>query len=323
MADKKTNKTNSNTQPKSEQSKKQRKIRHPKKSYNSFKLSKRIKHPEKLPKARTVFAKTYRVLKGNSKLFGGIIAVFFVLSLVFVRGTAGGVDIAELQMLFTELFTGVIGQLIGSAAILSIVAGDVTSAPTDVAGAYQSMLFVIVSLAAIYAIRKTVAGEPVKLLESFYRSAHPLIPFLLVLFVIGLQLLPLAIGSWLFSTVVNTGLAVHAVEQLAWAIIFFLLALLSLYMITSSLFALYIVTLPDMRPLQALRSARELVRFRRWTVMRKVLFLPFSLIVIGIIALLPFALFLAPVAEFAVLIFMLASVIFSHAYMYNLYRELL
>ncbi len=53
--------------------------------------------------------------------------------------------------------------------------------------------------------------------------------------------------------------------------IFFLLAMLTLIYVKSSLFALYIVTLPDMTPMKALRSARELARYRRWTVLRKIL----------------------------------------------------
>ena len=53
------------------------------------------------------------------------------------------------------------------------------------------------------------------------------------------------------------------------------------------MFALYIVTLPDMTPMKALRSARELVRYRRWTVLRKVLFLPLMLLVVAAIIMVP------------------------------------
>ena len=88
---------------------------------------------------------------------------------------------------------------------------------------------------------------------------YPLIPFILVLLVCCLQLLPLIIGSSLYSLVVSNGIAVQPIEKFVWALLFASLALLSLYMITSSLFALYISTLPDMTPMKALRSARELV----------------------------------------------------------------
>ena len=108
-----------------------------------------------------------------------------------------------------------------------------------------------------------------------------------------------------------------------WGILLFLFVLLSLYMITSSIFALYIVTLPDMTPMQALRSARNLVRFRRWTVMRKVLFLPLSLVVIGGLLLIPIIIFLTPIAEWVYFGLTMMSLAFIHSYIYTLYRELL
>ncbi len=291
-------------------------------SYKSFKLSKKLKHPSTLPSSWKIFKKALQLIRQHKKTLFGVFIIFSVLSLIFVRGL-GGTEALDLRELLTELFDGGLGRLIGGVAVLGLLASDVTAAPNELAGLYQTILFLLVSLAAIYVFRVAKTGKSVGIRESFYRGMYPLIPFILVLFVIGLQLLPLAIGAWLFGTVTATGLTVHLVETLLWGILFFLLAILSLYMVTSSLFAMYIVTLPDMYPLQALRSARGLVRFRRWTVMRKVLFLPLVLVLIGIIALLPIVIFITPIAEFAVMAYSLATVIFSHAYMYTLYRELL
>lgn len=263
-----------------------------------------------------------RIIIAHKKVYGSILLLFFVLSVVFVRGPVGA-DIEELRLLLDELFGGGLGRVVGSATILGFLVSDATGAPTEVAGLYQTVLYLLVSLAVIYVLRKNYAGEPVKIREAFYRSTSPLVPFLLVLFVVGLQLLPFAIGGWIFGTVTSAGLVAHGVELLGWGLLFFLLAILSLYMLTSSLFALYIVTLPDMFPLQALRSARELVRFRRWTVLRKILFLPLALLLIGLVLLLPVVMFLLPVAEFMVLLYGLFALIFAHAYMYSLYRALL
>ena len=260
----------------------------------------------------------------HKKIFGAILALFFVLTTILVRGFGFlGSDIAELELLLGEMLDSGLGRLVGSVAILSFVASDVTGAPTEVASLYQTILFVLFSLAVIYTLRQTQAATTVRFKEAFYRSTYPLIPFLLVVFVIGLQLIPVAVGSWLYALVVGTGIAVHLVEIVAWGIIFFLLALLSLYMLTSSLFAVYIVTLPDMTPLQALRSARELVRFRRWTVLRKILFLPLMLLLIGIVILLPVVMYATVLAAYVILLYALGAIIITHAYMYQLYRELL
>lgn len=291
--------------------------------YKSFKLSKRLKHPVGLPKARSIFAEAWRTIRGQKKIFLSILGLFFVLTTLLVRGFSGGADAEEVKFLIEDLIEGRLGQLVGGTAVISLLVTSAANAPSDVASVYQSILFLLVSLAVLYTLRKTYSNESVGLREAFYQSTYPLIPFLLVLFVIGLQLIPFAIGGWLFATVSVGGLAVHAAEQVMWAAMFFLLALLSLYMISSSIFAAYIVTLPGMRPMQALRSARELVRLRRWAVIRKILFLPLALSLIGLVVLLPIAIFLTPLAEFSVILYALFSVIFFHSYMYGLYRSLL
>lgn len=291
-------------------------------SYKSFKLSKKLKHPSSLPSSWKMFKKAMRLVLDHKKTVLGVFAIFFVLSLIFVRGLGGG-EVQDMRELFSEFFDGGITRLIGGVALLGILASDVTAAPNELAGLYQTILFLLVSLASIYIFRIVNAGKTAGIRESFYKGMYPLVPFILVLFVIGLQLLPFAIGAWLFGTVTSTGLAVHLAETVLWGVLFFLLAVLSLYMITSSLFAMYIVTLPDMYPMQALRSARELVRFRRWTVMRKVLFLPLLLAIVGVVLLLPVVIFIAPLAEFAVMAYSLATIVFAHAYLYTLYRELL
>jgi hypothetical protein len=152
---------------------------------------------------------------------------------------------------------------------------------------------------------------------------YPLVPFMLVLTVVGLQLVPMLIGSTLYVTVINGGIAVYAAEKILWGLLFIVLALLSLYMLASSLFALYIVTLPDMTPMKALRSARELVRYRRWTVLRKMLALPLILLLVAFVIMLPIIILAAPLARWVFFLLTMTALTAAHAYMYTLYRELL
>jgi hypothetical protein len=106
-------------------------------------------------------------------------------------------------------------------------------------------------------------------------------------------------------------------------ITFILLAAWSIYMVSASIFALYIVTLPDMLPRQALRSARELVRYRRWQIIRKVFFLPvFVILAIGVI-IVPLILYAPPIVPIVFYILSMLSILFAHTYLYSLYRELL
>lgn len=292
-------------------------------NYKSFRLQKRIKHPVQLPSAYRLFRQTAATLWSNKKLFGGLTLVYGLLNLVLVQGLTGGTDVSELKSLLGEIFTGNTGQLAAGIGVFAVLIGSAGNASSELAGAYQMFLGLITTLAVIWALRQVLAGNKVRIRDSYYRGMYPLVPFILVLFVIGLQMVPLLIGASLYSIVTTGGIAIYAAEKFIWALLYGLLALLSLYLVTSSLFALYIVTLPDMTPLRALRSARELVRYRRWTVLRKLLALPPVLLVASGFVMVPIIIWLTPLAEWVFFVLTMLSLIITTAYIYHLYRELL
>ena len=94
-------------------------------------------------------------------------------------------------------------------------------------------------------------------------------------------------------------------------------------MLCSSLFALYIVTLPDMTPMMALRSARQLVLSRRLNVLRKLAALPLFIIIVIILLVVPAIYFLPVVAPWLYFALTIMALVFLHAYLFTLYRELL
>lgn len=303
---------------------KNRKVAQP--TYQSFRLSKRIKQPkDPILGSFRLFKRSIQLLINKWRLFGGIILVYLVLTVVLVKGFGVGADIEELQDILREVFDGNGGQLVSGFALLGVLLGNVGTTASEVAGAYQSMLLIITSLVLIWALRHTQSDKKivVNVRDAFYKGLYPLVPFLLVLAVIGLQLVPLALVNFLYSTVFGGGLAPTAAEQVLWVILMAALVLLSLYMVTSSVFALYIVSLPDIRPMQALRSARELVRYRRWVIMRKVLFLPIALLIMTALIIVPLIILAPMVAEWLFFALSMATLAIVHAYMYSLYRELI
>jgi hypothetical protein len=292
--------------------------------YRTFRLSKRIKRPKaQLPKARHLLQASLKHLWEYRRPFGGIVLAYLVLTVLLVKGLSTSSDIPEVKRLLEEALTGVGGRLATGVTIFGYLLGGSSGVTSEVASTYQSILLVLVSLALIWALRQTHAGTKIGVREAFYRGMYPLVPFLGVLLVIGLQSIPLAISSWLFNVTIASGLAVTAPEQVLWSVLCFLLALLSIYLVSSSVFALYVSTLPDMTPMKALRSTRELVRYRRWEILRKVLFLPLVLLIIGAIILIPIILFLTPLAEGVFFALSMAALAVGHSYMYSLYRELL
>jgi hypothetical protein len=285
-------------------------------NYRTLRLQKRIRHPVALPSARNITVQAARLLWRHRRLFLGITLVYAVLNFLFVQGFSAGSDISTVK----DSFSGVFTKGLGVFAVLLGTAGSTTS-PT--AGAYQIFLAIITSLAVIWALRQVLAGRTPRVKDTFYQGMFPLVPFILVLLVIGVQLLPMVIGAGLYTAVINNGIALYAAEKLTWAVLCGALTLLTFYLITSSIFALYIVTLEDMTPMQALRSARGLVAHRRWTVLRKLLCLPIILVVAAGVIMLPFILVLTPLAEWVFFLLTMFSMVAAHAYVYTLYRELL
>ncbi len=292
--------------------------------YKSFRLQKRIKHPSSsVMGSLKLFRTSLRILLKDWKLFGGIVFVYLILNILLVKGLNSGLQVQELKDALAEIFNGSTGELAVGVTVFGALLGTAGRASNELAAGYQSILMIIVSLVLIWALRQRLAGEKISVSDAFYKSMHPLIPYILVLLVIVIQLLPLLLATILYQPIIVGGLAITGVEKLIWGALLFCLALLSLYMVTSSIFALYIVTLPDMRPMRALRSARDLVRYRRWLIMRKCLFLPFIMLIIAAVITIPVILILTPVAEwFFFFLTMLALAVF-HSYMYSLYRELL
>lgn len=291
--------------------------------YKAFRLQKRIKHPIKLPNVWKISRKAALTLWAHKKLFIGITLVYGVLNLCLAQGLSNGTDVASIKDSLNQVFTGHFGFLLSGLSIFIAMVGSAGNTTDQTAGAYQIMLALTASLAMIWALRQSLAGKRLRVRDAFYRGMYPLIPFLLVLLVVGAQLIPMILGSTLYSVVINNGIAVYVVEKILWGLLFAGLALLTVYMLTSSLFALYIVTLPDMTPMKALRSARELVRYRRWTVLRKLLCLPIILLLIALVIMLPVIILVPPLARWVFFVLTMFGLLAIHAYMYTLYRELL
>jgi hypothetical protein len=190
-------------------------------------------------------------------------------------------------------------------------------------GAYQLFLGLIISLATIWGLRQVLASQQVGLRDVFYKGMYPLVPFVVVVCVALVQIIPFIIGGFIYTLVVTGGVAVGAVEQTLFGILFAVLALVSVYFLCSSLLALYIVTLPDMTPRQALKRAGQLVRYRRGAVLRKMLYLPVVLLVLSAVIMLFFILTLPVIAPLIFFLLPIVGLIIVHAYMYTLYEALL
>ncbi len=278
-----------------------------------------IQYP-KLPKARLILVEAYRNLMPMRYVMLGITSIYGIGVLLFVRALSAVVDIQSLRSAVNDITTNAFESKIVE---LGVLFNSSSSSASSSGTLFQIILFIICSLALIWALRTSIAKHKVTTKASFYDGMQQLIPFSLVLLIVSLQMLPLIISSYLYSTLIYNGIAVTGSEQFIAFLLISMIALWSLRMLTGGVFALYISTLPAMTPIMALRSARELVHGRRLLIWRKFIYIIFVILFGTTLLVLPF-LFAWPSAS--VWVFYVASIFWlplAHAYLYSLYRDML
>ncbi|MDQ3123068.1 MAG: hypothetical protein M3Q14_00035 [bacterium] len=290
-------------------------------SHNKKKI---VRTAHKIPNSFKLLGRALRHLWRNKKLFGGIFIIYVVLYILFVKGLATNFQVDETRVLIEETLGDQLDGFMTATTLFGALIGTAGTTASESGSVYQLVLFVIFSLAIIWALRATFEDRSkIKIREAFYKGMYPLVPYVVVGLVIILQLIPALVGISVYSIVIANGIAVNTVEQIGWLSLMLLLVGLSVYLVSSSVFASYIVTLEKMAPMQALRSARKLVKFRRWSILRKVLFLPVMIALCFIAVFFPLVLVLPVVAEILFLLCSLALIFIGHAFLYELYRELL
>src|SRR6476620_2056573 len=190
----------------------------------------------KLPNVYRLSKSAYALLTLNWRLILGIAAVYGLLNMLLVRGLNGGLDVAQLKTQFNQLYTGGWGNVASGFSVFALLVSSSNSGNTDAAGAYQTFLVLITSLALVWTYRQLLTDKQQKLRirDGFYKGLYPLVPVILILLLMSIQLIPLLLGGIIFSTVISNGIAVTGLEVLLWLVLFVILASISLLLITSS-----------------------------------------------------------------------------------------
>ncbi len=297
-------------------------------SYTSKRLKRKAGKKEvrknKLPSAFKLFGQAAKLIGDHWEVFGGILLIYGLLNLALIGGINGSSNLQDTKNGLGDVFTGQLSKLSTGLTLFGfLVTTGTGTTGTGVASAYQTVLLILISLVIVWVCRQLYAGHKVRIRDGFYRGMYPLVPFVLVIAAISLELLPALGGGFLFSSLIINGVLTVLWEQIIVIVISLILVLLSIYWVCSSIFALYVVTLPDMTPMKALRSANDITRYRRAAVLRKLLFLPAALLLLAALIMVPLSLF-ATIA--AIPVFFILTVIgvgIVHSYLYALYRELI
>lgn len=283
-------------------------------------IDKEISNRQRIPGVVQLTKSSYRNLAFNPKQFTIVSAIYLFLTLLLVRGFSATVNIIDLK---NKYLSGK-GSAIGSdfSAFGSLLGTSVTS-PTASNNLYQTFLFIIFSLVFIWMLRGVFKDRNLGTREVFYKSQGPLVPFIIVIFFLILELLPATIGLFLYATVFSNGIAVHVLDKVLLGGLSFIFIAASIYLLVSSLFAMYIVTLPDVLPIQALKSSWRLTKKRKLVVLRKIVFMVIALAILVALVSIIFIAIIPPAAPYIFFTFSIVAILLAHTYIYNLYRSML
>lgn len=281
-----------------------------------------------------------KLIVKNWKILSLVVVLYSVFGALFIGLVSQDVYNQFGQVLRDtgdDVFSGNLGKLGQSALLLisSVMSG--TTSPfgdgqSQVAAAFVGIMFWLV---VVWIMRNIVAGKKVRLRDSLYNSGAPLISTMVISVVVFIQLLPVALVVIGYAAATQTGLiAAGGVEAMVFWVAAGLLALMSIYWLSSTFIALVVVTLPGMYPFEALKIAGDLVIGRRLRIILRMLWAGACVLVFSIVILLPLTLLdswlsglwgwyqAVPTVPVAILLVGSVSLLWTISYIYLLYRRM-
>ena len=232
----------------------------------------------KLPGYWAFTAHVWRTLWDNKKIFLAVLVAYALIT-VSVVNLASESLYSEMRTTMneatTDIFKGFFGE-VGKSGILLL--SGVTGSFNESSTSSQSQTYMILAglllwLTTVWLLRAILAGAKPKMRDGLYNAGAPILPTILIGFVAVLQLLPVALVLYGYTAAIGSGLLDGGVEAMMFWSVAGILTMLSAYWMTSTFIALVVVTLPGMYPLQALRTAGDLVIGRRLRVLWRILWM--------------------------------------------------
>lgn len=304
--------------------------------HRSFRLTRRrdYKRSLELPGYIAFTRQVWSMLWDNKKLFGGLAIVYAVLTAILI-GLASQETYTQLQSIINEsgktLFAGTWGEF-GKAGILLLTSASGSLVPelTEVQQVYSGLLLLIVWLTTVWLLRVIMTGKQPKLRDGLYNAGAPLVSTALISLLLLIQSIPFAAGLLIQSA---TNGSISGIEAMIFWIVSVLLAVLSLYWISTTMMALIVVTLPGMYPFQALRAAGDLVVGRRLRLLLRLAWLAVTILFAWLVVLLPAIIIenalsdkfqwvsSLPIVPMLMLLLASLATVWASTYVYMLYRK--
>ena len=279
-----------------------------------------------------------KTLWSHRKLFISLAAFYALLTvlLVGIASQSAYSNLADtLRTTSGDAFNGNWGQ-IGKASLLFVatLTGSISQTLTEVQQLYSVIIVLLGWLTSVWLLRNLLAGHKVKLRDGLYNAGSPILSTFLVALLLLVQMLPFALALFGYSAAVTTGLlASGGVAAMLFWIAAVLLSVISLYLMTSTVFALIIVTLPGMYPFKAIKTAGDLVVGRRLRLLLRFIWLAISVSLAWVLVMIPVILIdmwikslwsainWVPTIPLVLLSLSSLTIVWVSSYVYLLYRK--
>ncbi|MBR3368219.1 hypothetical protein IKG45_00285 [Candidatus Saccharibacteria bacterium] len=285
------------------------------------------------PRLTTHAMRTFKILFKNWKVFGGLLLLVVIFGTLFV-GLMSQKTISSIQSVAdSEELSGFLKATVVLAK--TATTGGINQSLSDSQSLIFSLLFVLIWLATTYSLRNLLAGKKITLRQSLYNSFAPFVSTFLVFLTVLVELVPIFLLIIFYSAAIQTDFLSTPFYALIFLVFAILLIALSLFLVSSSIIALAAVSAPGLYPMEALRSAYDLMFRRRLQFIFRILFLAFVVIVTFAIIMLPIILIDSaiksvadwateiPVIPFFLLTMTCFNFMYISAYIYLYYREML
>lgn len=289
----------------------------------------------KLPKVEGIISFSWyvlRVILQRKWLYTKLLLTFVVIS-IFSVGLIQLSNAESLNEVMSAATTGgdVLNPFMKALnTVGSALSGALNAQMTDIQYLSMSALYIGMVLTTVWLLRQQLADRVVKVRDGVYSSIAPIISEYILVLVGVLQLIPFALAAIVYTTAMSTGFIDGGIEAAMFGTAIALVVVLTLYFMTTTLFALFVATIPGTYPIKAYKAARVLVAGQRARLLIRLLWCLVLIIAMWFIVLIPIVIiansfgsagqFAIPVA-FQTVVGM--SFIYGTAYAYLLYRRMI
>lgn len=311
------------------------------KLHKSFKRSYRedYKRDLEVPGIMYHIMATFRIIFKNWKLFLPLLILVIVAAIVLV-GLMSESTYQQFQTILDETTeqaeVGDIGPVAKAGLLLisTVTTGGLSGGSSEAATIFTVLIFLVIWLVTVFLLRHILAGHTVKLRDGLYNAMTPLLSTLVVFIVAVIQCVPIFILVIVYSAAIQTDFLSTPFYALVFFIFAVLMILLSAYLLSSTLMALVAVTAPGLYPMQALRTASDLMMGRRIKFIIRIIALIIMLAIVWVLVMMPLIMFdlwlkqfewasAIPFVPICLLIMTCFTGIYVSAYFYLYYRWML